>query len=352
VTANVEGIYLQDSSSNVVSGNNATENSQYGIYIVYCSDNTVSGNNITANTDYGIQLTSSNSSVIDCNNVTANGYGIFISSSSNNIFSGDNVTANSLVGFYIWQSTEDTVSLNNVTANGEGFYLGYSSNSTVSGNNVMANIDVGIDLLSSSNNVIFHNNFINNTSQALISNSTNTWDNGYPSGGNYWSNYNGTDFFSGPYQNVTGSDGIGDVPYVIDANNTDHYPLMGEFSDFTVAAGVDVQVVSNSTVSDFQFNGTAILFSVSGASGTTGFCSVRVPTSLLNGTLTVFVNGTQVQYDLLLGSNSSISYLYFTYGHSTEQVTILPEFPESLIIAMLLAMLSAVAVHNKKHSHS
>jgi nitrous oxidase accessory protein NosD len=58
----------------------------------------------------------------------------------------------------------------------------------------------------------------------------NTWDDGYPSGGNYWSNYTGIDEYSGPSQNETGSDGIGDTPYVIDENNTDRYPLMAPFS--------------------------------------------------------------------------------------------------------------------------
>jgi nitrous oxidase accessory protein NosD len=46
---------------------------------------------------------------------------------------------------------------------------------------------------------------------------TNSWDDGYPSGGNYWSDYNGTD---------ANHDGIGDTSHVLDANNTDHYPLM------------------------------------------------------------------------------------------------------------------------------
>jgi hypothetical protein len=49
---------------------------------------------------------------------------------------------------------------------------------------------------------------------------------GYPSGGNYWSDYNGKDVYSGPCQNVTGSDGIGDTPYVIDGDNRDNYPIM------------------------------------------------------------------------------------------------------------------------------
>lgn len=50
--------------------------------------------------------------------------------------------------------------------------------------------------------------------------SINVWDNDYPSGGNYWSDYKGFDYFSGPYLNETGSDGIGDMPHVICTNNT------------------------------------------------------------------------------------------------------------------------------------
>jgi len=78
------------------------------------------------------------------------------------------------------------------------------------------------------NNTFYHNNFINNTFQASVGSASvaNAWDNGYPSGGNYWSDYSGTDIYCGAYQNQTGSDGIGDTPHTIDANNIDHYPLM------------------------------------------------------------------------------------------------------------------------------
>jgi parallel beta-helix repeat protein len=250
-------------------------------------------------------------------------------------------------------TNDSKIANNDATNDYEGIYLYSSSNNTVSGNDMTANSYCGIFVYyNSSNNVIYHNNFVANVAQVYIDSTSvgNVWDNGYPSGGNYWSDYNGTDLYSGSYQNVTGSDGIGDTPYVIDANNTDYYPLMGPFSDFSVAAGVDVQVVSNSTVSDFEFNGTAILFNVTGANGTTGFCHVCAPTTLVSGNLTVFVNGTQVQYSLLPGSNSSVSYLYFTYGHSTEQVIILPEFLDSLILAIfMLATLLTVAIHKKKH---
>jgi hypothetical protein len=59
-------------------------------------------------------------------------------------------------------------------------------------------------------------------------------DDGYPSGGNYWSSYNGTDVYSGPYQNETGSDGIGDTSYIINENNRDNYPFVRPLSISTL----------------------------------------------------------------------------------------------------------------------
>ena len=52
------------------------------------------------------------------------------------------------------------------------------------------------------------------------------WDDGYPSGGNYWSDHECVDEYSGPSQDIPGSDDICDTPYIIDENNRDHYPLM------------------------------------------------------------------------------------------------------------------------------
>jgi parallel beta-helix repeat protein len=355
---NHDGIHLASSSNNTLSSNNVTANSYHGFYLTGSSNNTVMGNNATANSYFGIWLdSSSNNNIVSGNNATANSDdGISLMASANNTVTGNTATSNSAVAIGIWldSSSNNTVSSNNATSNAHaGIGLDYSAYNTISGNNITANGE-GIYLQSSSNNTLYHNDFVGNGVQALVDSvSGNAWDDGYPSGGNYWSNYTGTDFYNGPYQNVAGSDGIGDVPYVINVNNTDDYPLMGGFSTFSVAEGVEVHVISNSTVSDFKFNGTAILFNVSGANGTTGFCNVCVPTSLLNGTLSVFVNGTQVQYSLLPISNSSVSYLYFTYGHSTEPVAIMPEFPSSLILAMfMLATLSAMVVHKKKHSRA
>jgi parallel beta-helix repeat protein len=103
----------------------------------------------------------------------------------------------------------------------------YSSHNTISGNNITNNGD-GIWLIYSSDSAIFHNNFVNNTQQVYYNSSTktNAWDNGYPSGGNYWSDYKGIDEKSGPNQDQPGSDGIGDTPYSIKEGVVDRYPLM------------------------------------------------------------------------------------------------------------------------------
>jgi hypothetical protein len=87
----------------------------------------------------------------------------------------------------------------------------------------------GVSLGFSSSNAIYPNSFVDNTWQVYSSGSVNAWDDGYPSGGNYWSDYNGTDSHSGLLQNETGSDWIGDSPYAINQNNTDRYPLMQPF---------------------------------------------------------------------------------------------------------------------------
>jgi len=103
-----------------------------------------------------------------------------------------------------------------------------SDNNNFSGNTI-ANNWYGVTLSSSSGNKFCHNRLINSSGKhvrIMTSGYPNSWDDGYPSGGNYWSDYSGTDSYSGPYQNETGSDGIGDTPYEIDANNTDRYPFI------------------------------------------------------------------------------------------------------------------------------
>jgi len=197
----------------------------------------------------------------------------------------------------------------------------------------------------STNNTIYHNNFVNNTEQVYISTHpsyANFWDNGYPSGGNYWSNYTGVD---------ADNDGIGDEPYTIDANNTDRYPLIAPISIFD--AGVwngtayNVDVVTTSTVSSFKLNTTekTISFNISGLEFTPGFCRVTIPNiivqDLWQGNYTVLLNGEQ--WPFRNWTDATNTYIYINYTHSEHQIIIIPEFP-SAIILLLFMFLSMIAV--------
>jgi len=159
--------------------------------------------------------------------VTGNSDGMYLYYYSNDNAICDNIVSHCDVGFRLEYSNNNTIDNNAVTSNRfTGIYLAsYSYDNTIK-QNVIADNNRGINQLYSENNTIYHNSFINNTElPEANTHSANIWDNGYPSGGNYWSDYNGTDVYSGPYQNTTGSDSIGDIPYVIDENNQDRYPL-------------------------------------------------------------------------------------------------------------------------------
>jgi len=175
----------------------------------------------------GINLASSSNNSISGNSIigitTADGFGMKLGGfSSNNTIYGNTVTYIEW-GIELGISSNNDITGNNMTNCWGGIKLGDSSNNTLT-RNKMANNQIGIEFMNSSNNIIYSNNFVDNTArQAYIYSyvSNNVWDNGYPSGGNYWSDYNGTD---------ANHDGIGDTPYVIDANNTDNYPLMTQYA--------------------------------------------------------------------------------------------------------------------------
>jgi len=169
------------------------------------------------NVTYTITGNINSSIVIERNNTVLDGAGYTVQGTGASGSEGIELTGRSNV----------TIKNVKITEFYYGIRLDSSSNSSVSGNNIAYNL-YGVWLDSSSDNKIFHNNFVYNNLQVGSSNSGNVWDDGYPSGGNYWSDYNGTD---------ANSDGIGDTPYIIDADNRDRYPLMStpdEEIDFVV----------------------------------------------------------------------------------------------------------------------
>jgi parallel beta-helix repeat protein len=196
------------------------------------------GHSISGTAYSGIFIDERNNVTIKNLTVTEFSYGIQLLNCSENIISKNNLTANIASegggAIYLFSSSFNHITGNSITNNSLGITLhGSSDNNVITGNTLEENPS-GIYISSSSNNHVYHNNFIHNTVQASFYGSTNSWDNGYPSGGNYWSDNNGTDLYRGPYQNETGSDGIADYPYYLDeTSQKDGYPLMGPFGGVT-----------------------------------------------------------------------------------------------------------------------
>lgn len=229
---------------NITAQNLSLEHSD--ILAAFTQDSTIIQNALTNGT---ITLTRSTNITVTGNTVTAGDTGISLGDSHN-----ITVTENELSGCADWgiqlsSSANNTLADNNVKNNTSGMDLSASSNNTIFRNNIADNRGYGMTLRDAHYNLAYHNNFTNPMLYQVIVSygdgqplSDNTFDNGYPSGGNYWSDYVGVDVKSGPYQNVTGSDGIGDTPYVIDAGNVDHYPLMKPWipTPATVTVTVDI----------------------------------------------------------------------------------------------------------------
>jgi len=160
-------------------------------------------------------------------NVTVSGFtisnsgteasGIYLFYASYCTIIGNNIINHS-TGVSVWSSNHNILTGNTITNNDKGLDVSnFSDVNEIVGNTIASNYGYGIYLDTAGNNSIYHNNFWNNTNQVYVYNSVNFWDKGYPSGGNYWSDYNGTD---------GNGDGIGDSPYVISEGIQDNYPLM------------------------------------------------------------------------------------------------------------------------------
>ena len=248
------GIGLTSSSNCIIANNTALSNSAYGIALFQASNNVIIGNRCDRNRDYQIILgTDSCNNTITENTLSGSvyGHGIYIfTRSNNNVVTKNVIFDNSNAGINLLSAHYNLISDNILKSNIMGLWIGsilFASNGNIIANNtVTSNQRRGIELSGDENEIInntvvgneegiyiregagnrIYHNHLNNRKNAYDGES-NIWDNGYPAGGNYWSDYPGPDIYMGVGQDELGSDGVGDRPYIIDGNSRDNFPFIG-----------------------------------------------------------------------------------------------------------------------------
>ena len=397
LTGEGQGVGLISTSSSTVTHNYLSGN-DVGVQTLWSTGNSITENTIAGNLVKGIEIREgSNNNIVSGNNMSSNGYGynIIVMQSSNNIISGNYIHSSQTAGIYLLYSADDIVSGNDIAGiwhSGGRMYgaivLDATTGTLITGNNITQCNTDAISLFGAQNNNITDNNIIQNLRSIrfegvssgnriyrnnfvenglwIVSSQPNSWDNGYPDGGNYWDTYTDVDNYGGVGQNQTSGDGIWDhqLNLTQDGNNIDHYPLVvptvpivRQFESY----GRNVEVYSNSSISEFEFNVTAkaISFTVTGQTGTSGFCDVAVPKDLIWGTLTLYKDGLLLSEGADYTRTDNSTHCIFHIADSPSRPTIgssgpyaIPEFSSLITILPLLvsAMLLVFLVSKRRLS--
>jgi hypothetical protein len=128
-----------------------------------------------------------------------------------------------------------------------------------------------------------------------------------------------------------------------------------------------VPISSNSTISNFSFNYNttygSINITASGASGTTGFCNLTIPRTLLDVNVypdqwTIIIDGKDATSNCTITRNADYTFIYVPYTHSSNTITVeatkpFPEMPQNilpqiLMIATLIAALFLIVTRRKR----
>lgn len=253
------------------------------VYDVLVSDNYVAGAGMYTNfgrcgidVRTGVNITLSNNTVSEIPDG-----GILVQGVDGATLSRNTVSSNLNDGLLLLSSQDVRILNNSIESNGDDgmFESGGSGVLELKGNYIAYNIDSGVEIshaaeivrntisnnawygigLSAPGSTVYHNNIIGNMIQAFQEDGeVNAWDNGYPEGGNYWSDYAGVDLLNGPAQDQLGSDGIGDTPRIVPIGRQDRYPLMEPFEwNRPPVAGFEVAPSVGDLSTVFEFNSSA-----------------------------------------------------------------------------------------------
>ena len=223
------GIELGFSPSNAIVSLNSSGNMN-GVELFESNNNSIA--NVTIDYgDIGISVRYSGNTTIRDSVMRWNNYdGLYMFLSPWSVVSNVSVSDSLDVGISIQSSDHVWVTNGTLSGNSFGILMGNCGDGTIV-NNTISNNSVGISLTNTLYAVVFHNRFLNNSMGAQGSGGgSDRWNDSYPSGGNYWSDYAGIDVMHGPNQDIPGADGIGDTPHPISGGmNPDYYPLMRPF---------------------------------------------------------------------------------------------------------------------------
>jgi len=233
---NCYGILFADTDNSIIENCNFDNNDLIGIFLIKAKDNII--RNCTAsNSTYVGVLLEQESYRNTLKNVTTYDIewwaGIELFNSNNNTIIGCECYGNIPMGLRLFTSDYNTVSDCYIHDNTKWgiVVVVTSSNNEIHNCLIDGNPLEGIYIYEGSDppsvsNLFYHNNLLNNDPNGW-DDCTNQWDNGYPLGGNFWSDYTGEDNYSGENQTEPKPDRIGDTPYNISGNNNqDQYPLM------------------------------------------------------------------------------------------------------------------------------
>jgi len=297
--------------------------------------------------------------------LTNNNEGVLLCFTSNSII--QNATSlNNLYGFPMFWASNNTITECKMEMGDYGFWLMYSSNNSIVANKIINNY-CGVQLIRSSGNKILHNDFFSYEKQVETDSSLNVWDDGYPSGGNHWSDYVGADLYSGPYQNLTGSDGIGDTPYPINADNKDNYPLMEPWSPPEDKTPPTIETPSYTPSEDVPLN-QEVTVTVNVTDTESEVKNVTLSYKLGNATswtdLLMNYNETSHLYEIIIPgqpNQTSVSFKITAFDNAENMATkdnageyyvysVVPEHFALIALLLFMIVLSLIIVYGKRKS--
>jgi parallel beta-helix repeat protein len=346
-TVNGKKVYYLISESNELINPTTFPDIGY-LALVNCENMTVQDLELT-NNGHGVILAYTTGSTITGNSLTNNYNGLGLFASSGNFIVG-NYLANNNRGLQLSNaSNTNSISTNDITNNDDGMFLFDSFQNTIVLNNITNN-NIGIGVRESSYNMIRGNYFVNNAKQvydvasgeASVTASVNIWGVGYPQGGNYWSDYTGADVKSGEKQDQTGSDGLGDTPYIISANNEDKFPLMpyGSPPAVSIVSPTNKTYTTNSVTLSFTVSEPTVWtkYSLDGEANVT-ITEDTTLSGLAYGThsVTVYAQDTD--------GKTGATTIYFTIAEGSEPPpTETTQLDSSLIILIAVIVVVIVAL--------